>query len=74
MQYDMFADFLVGQWEDMMGWRRIGYQGLDYDACAPQWKTIMESLEVRTGGVGVFKAEDNTIFHAAARIYSVEGI
>jgi hypothetical protein len=50
------------------------HQGLDYDACAPQWKTIMGGVEQRTGGIGVFKSEDNTLFHAAARLYATEGI
>jgi hypothetical protein len=74
MQYDTFSDFLAEQWDGMMGWKRIGYQGLDCDACAPQWKTTMGSVEESTGGIGVFKSEDNTLLHEAARMYAMEGI
>jgi hypothetical protein len=49
-------------------------KGLDYDACPPQWKTIMGSIEGRTGGMVVFKSEDDTQLHEAARLYAVEGI
>jgi hypothetical protein len=74
MQYDTFSEFLVEQWEDMMAWKRVGYQALDYDACPHQWKTIMRSIEERTGGIGIFKCRDDTQLHEAARMYAMEGI
>jgi hypothetical protein len=74
MQYETFSEFLVEQWEDMLGWKKVGYQGLDYDACPPQWKTIMGSVEGRTNGIGMFKSTDDTQMHEAARMYAMEGI
>jgi hypothetical protein len=68
------TNIVFGQWEDMMGWKRVGYQGLDRDACLPQWKAIMGSVEERTSGVGVFKSEENSLSHAAARMYAAEAI
>jgi hypothetical protein len=58
----------------MMQWKSIGYKGLDYDACPPQWKKIIGSIEGRTGGIGIFKSTEDIQLHEAARMYALEGI
>jgi hypothetical protein len=45
MRYDTESDWLIQQWDQMLHWKELGYQGLDRDACPPQWARIMESLE-----------------------------
>jgi hypothetical protein len=38
MTYATHSDWLYEQWCDMMGWKEVGYQGLDQNACPLQWK------------------------------------
>jgi hypothetical protein len=38
MTYATHSDWLIEQWRDMLGWKEVGYQGLDRNACPRQWK------------------------------------
>jgi hypothetical protein len=58
----------------MMQWKCHGHQGLDYDACPPQWKKIMGSLEGRTEGIAIIKSDENTLVHEALKLDALEGI
>jgi hypothetical protein len=61
----------------MMDWKAKRYQGLDRDACPPQWKGIMGSLEGRTQGVTVAKITerltDSTMLDAI-KAYATEAV
>jgi hypothetical protein len=65
IQYDTSSQFLVEQWDTIMQWKMHGYQGFDCDACPPQWKKIMWSLEGRTARIGIFKSEEDSLIHEA---------
>jgi hypothetical protein len=58
----------------MMQWKSHGCQGLDYDACTPKWKKIMESLEGRTQGIAVIKCDKESFIQKALMRYASEGI
>jgi hypothetical protein len=45
MRYYTQSDWLVLQWDQILHWKELGYQGLDPNACPPQWAGIMGSLE-----------------------------
>jgi hypothetical protein len=79
MRYKTHSDWLVEQWQDMMGWKARGYQGLDRDACMPQWKNIIREVEERAHGMEVTKLEDErtmleTKILNAMVTYGVEGM
>jgi hypothetical protein len=73
MKYDTFSNFLVEQWDDMMGWKRIGYPGLDHDACAPNGRRLWGMLE-RAQVELACSSQKTTLCHEAARLYAMEGI
>jgi hypothetical protein len=70
MTYATHSDWLYDQWCDMMGWKEVGYQGLDRNACPLQWKRIMEHVEQRIGNVTLVKSSemvvDQKIRHAVS--------
>jgi hypothetical protein len=60
----------------MLAWKAINYQGLDRDACAYQWKGIMESVETRLANVTLIRSGDADISESiknAAEKYGHEG-
>jgi hypothetical protein len=77
MTYVTHSDWLCEQWCDMMGWKDVGYQGLDQNACPPQWKGIMEHVEQRIGAVTMVKLSDMEIdpkIRQAVSLYGNEGV
>jgi hypothetical protein len=42
MRYDTRLDYLIEQWQDMIGWKECGYVGLDRDACMRQRRDVMK--------------------------------
>jgi hypothetical protein len=48
---------LVSQWRQLMEWKATGFQGLDRDACMPQWADIMREVEKRAQGMDVTKLD-----------------
>jgi hypothetical protein len=58
LTYVTTSGWLVEQWTDMLACKSIGYEGLDRDACAYQWKRIMESAETRVANVTVIRSEE----------------
>jgi hypothetical protein len=58
MQYMSHSNWLVEQWTEMMQWKSVGYEGLDRDACPPEWKETMGGLEGRTRGVMMLKLRE----------------
>jgi hypothetical protein len=76
LTYVTTSEWLVGQWTDMLGWKVVGYEGLDRDACAYQWKGIMESVETRLANVTLVRSGDADIPESiknAAEKYGHEG-
>jgi hypothetical protein len=76
MRYETDSDWLVEQWRQLMEWKAIGYQGLDRDACMPQWADIMREVEERSQGMDITKLDPRTTASAymeAARMYGEEG-
>jgi hypothetical protein len=61
LTYVTTSKWLVGQWTDMLGWKAVDYEGLDRDACAYQWKGIMESVETRLANVTLVRSGDADI-------------
>jgi hypothetical protein len=77
MHYLTHSDWLLDQWNQMMEWKSLNYQGLDRDACPYQWKGIIGYLEGRTRGLEMAKMETMGIDQAilkAATMYAHEGI
>jgi hypothetical protein len=77
MQYMSHSDWLVEQRSQMMQWKSVGYEGLDRDACQPQWKEIMGSPEGRTRGVVMVKLSEcqvNPSILEALTLYGQEAI
>jgi hypothetical protein len=61
LTYVTTSGWLVEQWTDILAWKSVGYEGLDRDACAYQWKGIMESAETRLANVTVIRFEESNI-------------
>jgi hypothetical protein len=77
MTYATRSNWLYDQWCDMMGWKEVGYQGLDRNACPLQWKEIMEHVEQRIGNVTMVKSSEMTIdpkIYQAVSMYGDEGV
>jgi hypothetical protein len=77
LTYVTTSEWLVEQWTDMLAWKSIGYQGLDRDACAYQWKGIMENMETRLANVTLVRSEESGIterIRNAAVKYGLEGV
>jgi hypothetical protein len=75
--YATSSDWLFDQWRDMMGWREIGYKGLDPNDCMFQWKGIMEHVDQRIGTVTMVKIQEIVIdpkMYQAVSMYAEEGI
>jgi hypothetical protein len=61
----------------MMGWKSVGYQGLDRNACPLQWKGIREHVEKRIPDVEMVKLRDSNIdpkIRNAVTLYAPEGV
>jgi hypothetical protein len=77
MRYETKSDWLVEQWNDMMAWKARGYQGLDRDACMPQWANIVREVEERARGMDIAKLDPVRTasgFMEAAWMYGEEAI
>jgi hypothetical protein len=77
MRYDTHSDWLVEQWNDMMGWKSRGYQGLDRNTCMPQWSRIMRMIEEENWQVCVVNIDESSTISAvleAAQPYATEGL
>jgi hypothetical protein len=61
LTYVTHSNWLYEQWSDMLGWKAVGYQGLDRSACPPQWKGIMEHVETRVDQVRMVKLSESDI-------------
>jgi hypothetical protein len=57
LTYVTHSDWLYEQWSDMLGWKSVNYQGLDRNACPPQWKWIMGHVKTRVDEVILFAHE-----------------
>jgi hypothetical protein len=71
------SDWLFGQWNDMLGWKSIDYQGLDRSVCSPQWKGIMKHVETRVDQVRMVKLNESDIeprIRNAVVLFAHEGI
>jgi hypothetical protein len=61
----------------MSGWKAVGYQGLDRNACPPQWKGIMGYVETRVYEVRMVKLSESDIeprIRNAVILFAHEGI
>jgi hypothetical protein len=77
MTYATHSDWLYEQWRDMMGWKEVGYQGLDQNACPLQWKGIMEHVEQRISWLTMVKLSEMDIdpkIRNAVSLHGYEGI
>jgi hypothetical protein len=77
MIYATHSDWLIEQWRDMLGWKEVGYQGLDRNACPRQWKGIMEHVEQRIRGLEMVKLSEMAIdpkIRNAVSLYGNEGV
>jgi hypothetical protein len=76
LTYATHSEWLIGQWQGMVGWKAAGYVGLDRDACAYQWKGIMEGCETRLANVTLVRVGDADILDSiknAGEKYGHEG-
>jgi hypothetical protein len=77
LTYVTHSDWLYEQWTDMMGWKSVGYQRLDRNMCAFQWKGIMDHVEERLNEVNMVKSSESDIeekIRNAASLYGLEGV
>jgi hypothetical protein len=77
LTYATSSEWLLGQWNDMVEWQSIGYQGLDRAACPYQWKGIMEHVETRLSKVTMIRLSDTQVIegiHKAVWKFGNEGI
>jgi hypothetical protein len=61
----------------MMGWKSVGYQDLDRNACPLQWKGIMEQVEQRLCNVTLVRLSEMEIepkIQQAVSLYGQEGV
>jgi hypothetical protein len=61
MRYETRSQALAQEWDQMMQWKAVGYQGLDRDAWSGQSADIMKNLEGRTQVVAIKHVEDGAI-------------
>jgi hypothetical protein len=77
LTYVTHSDWLFEQWRDMLGWKAVGHQGLDRNACPPQWKGIMGHVETRVDEVRRMKLSESDIeprIRNAVVLFANEGI
>jgi hypothetical protein len=77
MRYDAQSVWLIQEWDQMLQWKEVGYQGLDRDACPPQWAGIMMGLVGKTQGLAMVKFEERTMDSTmmdAVRLCAMEAI
>jgi hypothetical protein len=67
MRYGTHSDWLLEQWNQMMAWKSVNYQGLDRAACTPQRRGIMGSSERRTAGLEMMKLETMEVDQAIVK-------
>jgi hypothetical protein len=70
-------DWLIGRWNDMMGWKAAVYKGLDRSACMPQWTEIMKFVEEGHLGVQMVKYTDegtDSTIAEATQLSEIEAI
>jgi hypothetical protein len=61
MQYETRSATLAHEWDQMIQWKVVNYQGLDRDACPQQLAGIMKNLERGTQLVAIKYVEDGMI-------------
>jgi hypothetical protein len=77
LTYATRSEWLMDQWNDMLAWQSIGYQGLDREACPYQWKGIMEHVETRLSKVTLMRFGDTAItegIRQAVEKFGEEGV
>jgi hypothetical protein len=61
----------------VLGWKSIDYQGLERNACSPQWKGIMKHVETRIDLVRMVKLSEWDIeprIRNAVILFAHEGV
>jgi hypothetical protein len=77
MYYASQSDWLLEQWNDMLEWKRLNYEGLDRSACPPHWKGIMDEIEGRTRGMDMKRPDElpvNQKIKDSVTQHALEGI
>jgi hypothetical protein len=75
MPYETHSEWLIRRWDYMIGWKERGYEGLDRNACMPQWAGIMKHIDDgqrRVAVVGFDENGNDSIMVEAAQIYAIE--
>jgi hypothetical protein len=76
MRYEAHSAWLVEQWNDMMHWNSLGYEGLGREKCMPQWKEIMKYVDKGNRRVQMVQiAEENdSVLVESSQLYAVEAV
>jgi hypothetical protein len=76
MRYETRSVWLIEQWNDMMHWESIGYEGLDREQCMSRWREIMKYVDEANRGVQMVQImeENDSALVEAAQLCAIETV